>query len=405
MFTSTRVVSRRAYTLSAMCRAVRSQRFPVYDRNGSNPLIVGEIEGRIAERGKIGFDEFMEVALYLPGGGYYTSDRDRWGRGGDYVTNLDAGPLFGRMVAVQLYEMWQVLAAPHPFSLVEVGAGRGTLSMGILTVLKELYPDMYSAVDVAVVEKNPYHRKGSVGKISWYEDIGAVRPEIVGCVLSNELIDALPVHLLVQQDGLKEIFIGIEGSDFVEIVDEPSTHVLVQYLDRVGVTLEEGQRVEINLKALDWIRRVGDMIKEGFIMTIDYGYGAAEYFGNRRRGTLLCHHRHAVNENPYVRVGNQDITSHVDFTGLALAGAEAGLEVTGFTTQFHFLWSLGILEELKEVSAFDDNGINSLLKNQEVKRLIMPGGMGETFKILVQHKGVEVVGLKGFNMRDFKEAL
>ena len=202
-----------------------------------------------------------------------------------------------------------------------------------------------------------------------------------------------------------ELYVALENGEFVEVLDAPSTPRLQEYLTRAGVTLQGGQRIEVNLRALDWIERVGRLLKRGFVVTIDYGYPAREYFLPRRGGHLLCHYRHSINEEPYMRVGRQDITSHVDFSALAFYGRQAGLEVAGFTTQLNYLLGMGVLEELEEVTAFDKRGVESIARNQGIKRLIMPGGMGDTFKVMVQSKGVNAPNLAGFSFKDLKEVL
>lgn len=370
-----------------------------------SPIVLKEIKRRIREKGSITFEEFMDVALYWKEGGYYTAKKKIWGKDGDYMTSIDISPVFGRVLAKQIYEMWSLLNRPEVFCLVEVGAGRGSLLLGILETAGELYPDLYRALQLIVVEKNPFLRGEDGQKIERFKTVGEIPNNIIGCIISNELLDSFPVHILVQKDILQELYVSLDGDDFIEVLDEPSTPRIIEYLDRIGATLQEGQRIEINLRALDWIKKAGELIKRGFVITIDYGYTAREYFLPRKNGSLLCYYRHSVNEEPFKRVGLQDITSHIEFSSLAIWGRDAGLEVTGFTTQFYFLLGIGVLEELEEVKRFDSDGVDSLMRNQGIKRLIMPGGMGDTFKVLIHHKGLDVHGLSGFSFKDFKEVL
>lgn len=370
-----------------------------------NPIVLKEIKRRIREEGLITFEEFMDVVLYWPEGGYYTAEREVWGKDGDYMTTIDISPVFGRVLTKQLYEMWSLLNRPEAFCLVEVGAGRGSLSSEISRTAKELYPDFNRALHLMVVERNPFLRGEDSHRFENFETIEEIPNNMIGCIISNELLDSFPVHIMIQKDSLQELYVSLDGDDFIEVLNEPSTPRIIEYLNRLGVTLQEGQRIEINLRALDWIQKAGELIKSGFVMTIDYGYAAREYFLPRKNGNLICYYKHSVNEEPFRRVGFQDITSHVDFSGLALWGSDVDLEVTGFTTQFYFLLGVGVLEELEEVKEFDSKGVDSLIRNQGIKRLIMPGGMGDAFKVLIHHKGLDVNGLSGFNFKDFKEVL
>ncbi|MFQ5586386.1 MAG: class I SAM-dependent methyltransferase [Thermodesulfobacteriota bacterium] len=368
--------------------------------------VVREIKGLIEEKGRIPFEEFMERTLYSPQGGYYSSKVDIWGREGDYLTSVDISPLFGRVLAKQVHEMWSLIGRPLNFHLIEVGAGRGDLSSTILKAVDEEYPDLSAALSLILIDSTPALSVEEGERVVHHNRIEDISGEVTGVILSNELLDAFPVHIVIQEgEHLKEVYVACEGSEFVEVCDKPSTPRLQEYLTRAGVTLQRGQRLEVNLRALDWIERAGRLLKKGFVVTIDYGYPAREYFLPRRGGHLLCHYRHTVNEEPYRRVGRQDITSHIDFSALALYGRRSGLEVAGFTTQLNYLIGMGLLEELEEVKVFDEGGIGSIVKNQGIKRLIMPGGMGDIFKVLVQSKGVEVSKLAGFSFKDLKEVL
>ena len=370
-----------------------------------NSAVVREIKGVIGAKGRITFEEFMELALYSPRGGYYSSKEDIWGKEGDYLTSVDISPVFGRVLAKQINEIWGILGSPTPFHLVEVGAGRGNLSVAIQDAVREQHPDLAEVLSLVMVDSHPSLSVEEGERVLQYDRIEDIPGEVAGIVLSNELIDAFPVHIVVQGEELMELYVALENGEFVEVLDAPSTPRLQEYLTRAGVTLQGGQRIEVNLRALDWIERVGRLLKRGFVVTIDYGYPAREYFLPRRGGHLLCHYRHSVNEEPYMRVGCQDITSHVDFSALAFYGRQAGLEVAGFTTQLNYLLGMGVLEELEEVTAFDKRGVESIARNQGIKRLIMPGGMGDTFKVMVQSKGVNAPNLAGFSFKDLKEVL
>jgi SAM-dependent MidA family methyltransferase len=223
---------------------------------------------------------------------------------------------------------------------------------------------------------------------------------IDGCVLSNELVDAFPVHRVVQRDGaLKEIFVDVAGEGLVERVGTPSRPELAAHLNRLGVTLIEGQQAEINLAAIDWMRAVGRAVRRGFVLTIDYGYPANELYDPlRRRGTLLAYHRHQTNEAFYERIGRQDLTAHVDFTTLAWAGRDVGLEVEGFVDQTRFLLGLGAHEAAERlIEAAEDEAARARIV-AGIRGLLDPQDMGRLFKVLVQRKGVPPSRLQGFTL-------
>ncbi len=369
------------------------------ERNGP----ADEILRRIEERGPITFFEFMEAALYWPDGGYYTSARGAWGPDGDYITSMDVSPAFSASLAVEVLEMWEVMGAPGEFDLVEAGAGRGFLSRGILSALKGLSPELYGIIRLSVVEKNPHLNKPSEEGIFFHEDISGLGRIKNGIILSNELIDSFPVHRVVMRDGeLKEICVGHDGSSFVEVEGELSTDDITAYLEEAGISFSDGQSGEVNLEAGRWFTEASGVLETGFIVTIDYGLPARELYSPERGGTLLCHYRHTLNDNPFINIGSQDITAHVDFSSLVKSGIGAGLELTGFTTQKNFLLGLGVLDGLREAGGDDYEKINH---NRSIARLIAPGGMGDTFKVLVQHKGMEKPELKGFSFKDMSRYL
>lgn len=362
-----------------------------------------EILRRIGEKGPLAFSEFMEVALYWQDSGYYTSARGAWGAGGDYITSIDVSPAFSASLAAGVLEMWEAMGAPGEFDLVEAGAGRGFLSSGILSALKELSPDLYGIIRLSVVEKNPHLNKSSEERIFFHEEISGVGRIKNGIILSNELIDSFPLHRVVMRAGeLKEIYVGHDGSSFVEVEGEVSTDDITAYLEEAGIGFLEGQRGEVNLAAGRWISEASHALEAGFVVTIDYGLPARELYSPERGATLLCHYRHTLNDNPFINIGSQDITAHVDFSSLVKNGNKAGLGLTGFTTQKNFLLGLGILEGLLEAGGGDLEKINH---NRSIARLIAPGGMGDTFKVLVQHKGMDRPELKGFSFKDMSRYL
>jgi SAM-dependent MidA family methyltransferase len=353
------------------------------------------IRTRIDREEGISFAAFMEQCLYQPGQGYYMSDRERIGKAGDFFTSSSVHALFGRLIARQFGQMDELLGA-GPFQVVEQGAGEGYLALDILDAIAEEMPEFYERLVYRIVERSPENRRRQAEKLSahadrvqWGDDDWAIDG---GCFLSNELIDAFPVHVLEKHDGaLREVYVvNRPDGGFDEELREPPAPTLANYFDWLGTGPVEGNRAEANLVAPDWMRRVGRQIERGFALTVDYGYPAQELYAmHRRSGTLMCYHRHQADENPYEKVGEKDITAHVDFTALQLAGEEVGLRTLWFGEQYRFLMSLGFVEELMRLEAetTDENEARAL--RLTLKNLIMPeAGMGETFKVLVQGKNV-----------------
>lgn len=379
-----------------------------------HPDLISEIKTHIQKKGIITFAEFMDAALYRPEKGYYTSNRVRWGKDGDYLTNVDVSPAFSKLIASQLNQMWQILDCPPQFTIVEIGAGSGKLSLQLKDAVEHSFPEFYGAVVFKLIDINPVSIKNLINhfhirnpeKISFHTAIEDIKPGITGCIISNELIDAFPVHRVVGvADGIKEIYVGWEQGQFVEITSELSNQRLNDYFDKLEIKLEQRQRAEVNLRAVDWIKSAGMLLNKGFVVTIDYGFPARELYQRGRGSTIQCCYKHTLNDNPFQRIGYQDITSKVDFTSMAAAGSDAGLEVAGFTTQFYFLMGLGALDELKETGELNLNNLEAFGWNQGIKELIMPGGMGDDFKVLIQHKGIKNPELKGFSFKNLEYTL
>ncbi len=211
------------------------------------------------------------------------------------------------------------------------------------------------------------------------------------------------MHLVTLRDGrLREIYVIHRDGQFREEIGELSSAELEGYFKKLGLVLDEGQRAEVNLMALDWMEMVGRMLTKGFVITIDYGYEAENLYSPLRRdGTLLCYYGHTCHDNPYERIGHQDITSHVDFTSLMNKGREVGLEEVGLTTQYRFLISLGLLKEAQRFMGENQSCLERVKSRLAMKTLILPdGGMGDTLKVLIQHKGLDNPQLDG--LRDME---
>jgi SAM-dependent MidA family methyltransferase len=360
---------------------------------------------RIARQGRITFADFMGACLYEPGLGYYTSPGRKVGAEGDFYTSISVHAAFGRVIAREIARMWRCMGSPEAFTLVECGAGNGRLACDIMDYLAEREAAMYGVLHLVLVEQEPSLEVAQAAMLSTHTDrvtwlppdeISTGRFTFSGCLYTNELIDALPVHrVIMNTDGLQEIYVASRNSDFCEEAGPLSTPAIKEYLARVAIELQPGQQAEINLAAPVWLASASRALREGFMLTVDYGFPATElYAAHRTRGTLLCYHRHQIEENPYIRLGSQDITAHVDFTTLMKSGEEQGLRTEWFGEQYRFLLAVGIVEEIEDVGRSNATEEQKLKLRLALKKLIMPeGGMGDTFRVLIQSKGVEPVRL------------
>jgi SAM-dependent MidA family methyltransferase len=294
---------------------------------------------------------------------YYASPRNPIGMDGDFYTSADLDPIFGQLLARQFTE-WA--AQFDSFAVVELGAGKGLLARDIL--VHRRFPYM-------ILERSPVMRARQEEHLTDYDVrwIDELPRGMTGCIFSNEFFDALPVHRIVQRGGRPwEIFVN---EQFQEIEGESRLTNLPR--------LQEGQIAEINMEARKWIRRIAASLDRGYHLAIDYGYLRDEFY-KQLRGTLMCYWRHQAVQDPYSRIGEQDITAHVNFSDLIDEGTEASLETVRFTTQMDYLVGLGILDEMEKLAIAGDAA--SMQRLVKIKRLILPGAMGERFKVLVQTK-------------------
>ncbi len=361
------------------------------------------IADRIRTKGRITFAEYMAACLYEPGLGYYTSPGRKVGTEGDFYTSITVHAAFGRVIAREIAAMWRSMACPTDFTLVEVGAGHGRLACDIMDFLSEQQPDCYMTTRLVLVEQEPSLAEAQAillanhsDKLSWLAPDALKDFRFSGVLYSNELLDAMPVHrVLMTQQGLKEIYVTLADEQFQDLADLPSTPELETYLNQYGIPLHPGQEAEVSLAGLNWFDTAATSLQQGFILTIDYGWPKAELYAPQRTlGTLLCYYRHTVEDNPYQRVGMQDITTHINFSALIERGEELGLKTLWLGEQSRFLMFAGIIEELEAIETSELSEKEKLQRRLTIKRLIMPeGGMGDTFRILVQSKGVEQADL------------
>lgn len=362
----------------------------------------------LLEQGAIPFVDFMHHALYAPETGYYTSGLAKLGPSGDFMTAPELTHLFGKTIAVQCA---QILTTCHHPILFEFGAGSGKLCTDILQQLEimDCLPKAYWILEVSgnlkarqaawIQETIPH----LADKIIWIN--GWPEAPFEGVIIANEVLDAMPVHrFLHTEEGLFESFVQFNPNDNDSLSEcfkpmTPST--LLSYIQDVLPFYPLPYQSEVNLCIPDWVANCAKVLKKGLLLLIDYGFPRMEYYHpDRNTGTLMCHYQHQAHTNPFVHVGKQDITTHVDFTHVAEAAADAGFHVSGFTNQAAFLLSLGLLDFLNEIS-----GERARVKAaQAVKQLLQPQEMGELFKVIGLTKGFDA-DLQGFLLQDKRGSL
>lgn len=345
----------------------------------------------------------MREALYHPLHGYYS--KPEAARFADYYTSVDVHPIFGRLLARQLAEMWEQMGRPGKFVLVEVGAGVGRLARHILEFAQKKLPDFYLAMHYVAVERSPLRSEQLATRLSDFVGEGKCHAAVEiparieeGCVFSNELLDALAVHRVIQKEGnLQEIFVTNDGSSFGEIAQPLSTCAISDYFASQHIAFQEGQQAEAGLEACDWITEIARRLGRGFVLTIDYGHESADLFdAHHMAGTALAYRGHQANEEFYAAPGEQDLTAHVNFTALRQWGERAGLETVGFTSQTAFLLALGKGNEFADLYEHGMDETERLRARLQLKTLIFPEGMGERFQVLIQQKGVAGAKLTAF---------
>ncbi|MFL5778812.1 MAG: class I SAM-dependent methyltransferase [Chloroflexota bacterium] len=356
---------------------------------GEATELVERIRSEIRADGPMPFSRFMELALYDPEDGYYRSADARPGRTGDFLTAPEAHPIFGRAVARTLADAWDRLGRPDPFVVREHGAGTGALAEAILRGLDTDRPELLRSVRYQAIEIDPRRidafcdRLGDAGFESAIES--ADERVIEGAIVANEVLDALPVHRLAGRDGgVLERYVGLDGDRFVDVWGEPSRPELVERLRREGVRLADGQSAEVALGIDAWVAGATRGLRRGLVLVIDYGAVARELYDPalRRHGTLRAYLRHRVHDDPYLHVGRQDLTAHVDVTALQQAAVTAGLTVVGTTSQAEFLVGTGIEDVLREVQADPATSLESYLPlRSALMRLLDPAAMGR-FRVL-----------------------
>lgn len=373
----------------------------------------------LARAGRLTFAQFMELALYDPSVGYYAT-QTVLGAEGDYLTSPELHPAFGALLGRQLEDCWRALGCPADFRVREVGGGSGALCRDVLLWARAAAPDFGASLSYEIVERSPalvarqrqtLQQAGlGAARVEWVDSLvagmsnGAGTPEqpdkpgttsprpcsaapITGCVVSNELLDSFPVHLVTMRQGrLLERYVVLGPSGLQLADDEPSTSELEQYFAALGVWPAEGCQAEVNLEATRWMARAAAWLERGLMLTLDYGYPAHQLYSRaRKHGTLLCYYRHTLNSQPLERIGRQDITSHVDFTTLAMIAERQGLGTLGLVSQARALANLGLPAYLERLDRLP-------LQEQQANRralaaLVDPEGLGR-IGLLVHQRGL-----------------
>ncbi len=371
-----------------------------------------KIEQEIRERGPIPFSRYMEMCLYDPALGYYSRNAEQFGKAGDFYTSSDVHAVFGRLLARQFDEMWRALGSPERMEILEIGPGRGLFAQDVLDWSRKKFPAFFDAVHYSLAESSPalrgrlqatLERHFVAGKVSLCSDgkvmsgegttlvvpkagtvERALAPEVHVIVFANEFFDALPVEVLSPQGELR---ISEKDGRLLESW-QPASAEALEFLDRYGVHPEAGERIEASLIAQRYMSQIAATIKRGFIIAIDYGYTRQEQLAGRHRGTIAAYRQHSMSANPYEAPGEQDITAHVNFTALAAAAEGQGMQVQPLLTQSQFL--LGIGEHNQFADAFEECRLpqEHAKVALQLKHLVTPEGMGESFQVLVASKGI-----------------
>ena len=371
-----------------------------------------QIKHEIRRSGPIPFSRYMEICLYDPRQGYYSRNAEQFGEAGDFYTSSDVHAVFGRLLARQFEEMWRSLDRPAHLEILELGPGRGLFARDVLDWSQSKFPEFFSALTYTLQESSPAlqaklketmadHLATGRAAIALDQSVQSGVPwigrsssrESPVIVFANEFFDALPVEILSSQGKLHLAF---ENGQLAEVWLPPSKEE-VGLLDRFGVHPGEEERIEASIAGQCWISAIADAIGRGFLVIIDYGYTRAEQLAGRHRGTLMTYRQHSASPNPYEAPGEQDLTSHVNFTALNAAIEQSGMRAEKLLTQAQLL--MGIGESTQFADAFERCRLpqEHAKVALQLKHLATPAGMGETFQVLLASRGIDAGKVSGFS--------
>ena len=378
-----------------------------------NPLRQ-RIEEEIRALGPIPFSRYMEICLYDSELGYYSRNAEQFGKAGDFYTSSDVHAVFGRLLARQFEEMWRALGSPTSIRLIELGPGRGLFAQDVLGWSEKKFPDFFRALRYVLVERSKALRERIAMTLHRYLATGravstdtfptartgksttsvvpkeqqrewALAPEVPTILFANEFFDAMPIDILSTKGSLR---IDARDGHFIETW-APSSPEELEFIDRYSVHPEPGERIEVSLAAQLSMDRIAASIQGGFIIAIDYGYTREEQLAGRHRGTVKAIRQHSVSVSPYEAPGEQDITADVNFTALAATAEKHGMHTHKLVTQSQFL--MGIGEANQFADAFEECRLPQERAKValQLKHLVTPTGIGESFHVLVASKGVK----------------
>lgn len=368
-------------------------------------IIIDEIK----INGPIPFSKYMSLCLYHPEYGYYRQTHPPIGKAGDYYTSPCVHKIFGYLIAKHIIEILDVINDKDIY-IIEAGAGSGYLLRDIGEYFSDRCPDILNKIKLIIIEPNKFYREIQYNNASQFfkNIIFTDSPDELttfnGIFYSNELFDSMPVEILQTDEfgHIKQVFVDIIDDNFIELLANPEEKIL-SFLNNWNIKIPENFRTEISPDMEQFYKKIVKKINKGAILTIDYGYPRNELFDpSHNRGTLMCYYKHTVSENPFIRVGNQDITFHIDFTLLKDIGEKHGMETVGYIEQSYFLMGTGIIEELEKLK--EQNPENYQREIIKIKNLMLPGGMGDTFKFFEQTKELSIIP-KGFSYKNKKNLL
>lgn len=351
--------------------------------------------GRIRSGGPITFAEWMRSALHDEFEGYYNRDRERWGRQGDYRTSPERSPLFAATFARYFARLYEQSSAPREWTLVEAGAGNGVFAAGVLQALQAFYPDVFSVTRYIIDEASRSSAAAAAERLHRFSErvkfdrIGEIRVD-QGIVFSNELLDAFPVHRVVMRSGeLRELYVDVESNGSFQFVEDALSSQRIQnHLSKFGVSLQEGQVAEVNLDIEDWLTQVAHTLRQGFLVTIDYGAEtpALYDFANRPNGTLRAFKGHSFVDNVLASPGEQDLTTTINWSVVKAVGDELGFQPVDFASQDQFLIRAGLPEQLELLAARCSSESERQVLRTSAREMILPNSMASHFQVLVQQK-------------------
>jgi SAM-dependent MidA family methyltransferase len=368
-----------------------------------------KIEQEIRQHGPIPFSRYMELCLYDPELGYYSRNAQQFGKAGDFYTSSDVHAVFGRLLARQFDEMWRALGSPERVDLVELGPGRGLFAQDVLAWSEKKFPDCFHSLCYVLVENSAALRQRIKETLADHLESGKAELSTLAALeeestrktpailFANEFFDALPVEILSTKGTLR---IGTRDGHFIETWVQSAAEEL-EFLDRYSVHPGPDERIEAPLAAQQFMERIAASIERGFLLAIDYGYTREEQLAGRHRGTLKALRQHSVSANPYEAPGEQDITADVNFSALAAAMEKHGMQAERLVTQSHFL--MGIGESNQFADAFEECRLPQERAKValQLKHLVTPAGMGESFQVLIAGKGVGLERIKALSGLNF----